>query len=116
MDEIILMQAISISGSDEIPGATGRFGIDVTNPIPVRAVSGLEEYFSNLSRICNRVFSYDRLGSTSTNNIPKMIDIYEVEAQTYKKKYPNLYICWYVDRTSKKIPEGVFPYVRGYTE
>ena len=41
MDEIILMQAISISGLDEIPGATGRFGIDITNPIPVRAVSGL---------------------------------------------------------------------------
>ena len=105
MDEIILMQAISISGLDEIPGATGRFGYDITNPIPVRAVSGLEEYFSHLSRTSNKAFSYERLGSTSTNNIPKMIDIYEVRDQT-GTKYPNLYICWYVDSTSKKIPEG----------
>jgi len=105
MDEIILMQAMSISGLDEIPGATGRFGLDITNPIPVRAFSGLEEYFSHLSRISTKLFSYDRLGSTRSNNIPNMIDIYMVKDQT-GTKYPNLYICWYVDSTSKKIPEG----------
>ena len=105
MDEIILMQAISISGLDEIPGASGRFGLDITNPIPVKASSGLEEYFSHLSRISNKAFSYDRLGSTSADNIPKMIDIYEVRDQS-GTRYSNLYICWYVDGTSKKIPEG----------
>ncbi len=105
MDELILMQAISISGFDEIPGATGRFGLDATNPIPVRAVSGLVEYFSHLSRISNKVFSYDRLGSTSADNVPKMIDIYEIRDQI-GTKYPDLYICWYADSTSKKAPEG----------
>ena len=107
MDELILMQAISISGLDEIPGATGRFGLDVTNPIPVRAFSGLEEYFSHLSSISNKAFSYDRLGSISADNIPKMIDIYKIIDKT-GKKYPDLYICWYVDSTSKKVPEGFF--------
>jgi hypothetical protein len=104
-DEFILMQTISIFGSDEIPGATGRFGLDVTNPIPVRAHSGLKEYFSLLSKKSNKKYSYDRLGSTSSPNIPKMVDIYRIKDQE-GTKCPDLYMCLYGDSTSKKVPEG----------
>lgn len=65
-----------------------------------------EEYFSHLSRISNKAFSYDRLGSTSANNISKMIDIYEVRDQT-GTKFPNEWAWEYFDESGKKMFEEV---------
>jgi hypothetical protein len=105
LDEVISSKSISTSAGDQIPGSLGRFGLDVTNPIPVKGFTGLDSYLLHLSNSCGKKISWSRLGSTSSDNIDGMIDIY-IPVDDTGKEYPTLYICMYCDSTSEKIPEG----------
>ena len=105
LDDLISSKSISMSGGDQIPGAHGRFGLDVTNPIPVEGFTGLDNYLLHLSNSCGKKISWNRLGSTSSDNIDGMIDIY-IPVDSSGKEYPRLYICMYCENTSEKIPAG----------
>ena len=105
LDDFISSSSISTLGGDRIPGAHGRFGLDVTNPIPVKGFTGLENYLLHLSNSCGKKISWKRSGSTSSDNIDGMIDIY-IPVDDRGKEYPRLYICMYCDNTSENIPAG----------
>ena len=104
-EEISIKSNNKILSSNEISGSDGRFGLDVTNPIPVKGITGIDNYFEYLSSTCGRTFKWDRQGSTSAENIDGMIDIY-ILTDVNGVKLPRLYICMYCDATSSKIPEG----------
>ncbi len=100
---------VSASGSDnlvsngQISTGTGRFGLDVTNPIPVKGFTGLDYYFESLC--LEKRISWDRRGSTSAGNINGMIDIYDLTAKDGSDQ-GRLYVCMYCNETSTRKPEG----------
>ena len=102
-------ELISATSSDDlvsngqISTGVGRFGLDVTNPIPVTGFSGLDNYFEKLCT--QKKISWNRLGSTSAENINGMIDIYNLTS-TDGKSLGRLYVCMYCNETSSRIPEG----------
>lgn len=103
LDEMISARHDNIVTNGQISTGVGRFGLDVTNPIPVKGISGTENYFNKLS--LQKKISWDRLGSTSTQNINGNIDIYNLTAAD-GSNLERLYICWYCSETSSKLPEG----------
>jgi len=102
-------ELVSATGSDDlvsngqISTGIGRFGLDVTNPIPVKGFSGLDHYFEKLC--LQKRISWERRGSTSAENINGMIDIYVLSAQD-GSDLGRLYVCMYCDETSMRKPEG----------
>ena len=102
-------ELISATSSDDlvsngqISTGVGRFGLDVTNPIPIKGFSGLDHYFEKLC--LQKKISWNRLGSTSAENINGMIDIYNLTSAD-GKSLGRLYVCMYCNETSSRIPEG----------
>ena len=90
----------------QISTAVGRFGLDATNPIPVKGFSGISDYFYKLD-IRKKFPTYEdcRRGSTSAENIDGNIDIYVLTARDGSSLEP-LYISMYCNETSSKIPDG----------
>jgi len=89
---------------NEIPFAVGEFGLEVTNPIPIRGIGGIQIYLQKLRRengekvVCKRIRAI-----TEPNQNP--VDEYDVfsEAGGFLTK---LYISPYHQRISKKAPRG----------
>lgn len=101
-------EAISSKGNNnhvingQISTGIGRFGLDKTNPIPVKGFTGLDYYFEKL---CGpKRFSWDRRGSTSVENINGYIDIYSL-CNINGEDIGTLYVCLYCDETSTRIPD-----------
>ncbi|OJJ21245.1 hypothetical protein BKI52_11815 [marine bacterium AO1-C] len=90
---------------DEIPEGTGRFGWDVTNPIPVNGIPANEMYLRKLETDDGRMITWQRRGSHSSPNIGGMIDKYEIFSGK-KKSIGFLYISPYHKKLSQKVPEG----------
>ena len=101
--------AISSSGNNnivsngQISTGIGRFGLDATNPIPVKEFSGLDYYFEKLC--LQKGISWKRYGSTSAENINGMIDIYVLSSED-GSNLETLYVCIYCNETSTRKPEG----------
>lgn len=94
--------------SDEIPNGEGRFGYDITNPIPVNMPSGLHEYLGRLRLLSGDSVEAIRVGSTSapsTSSDCDIVDIVEVKNST-DNTIATLYFSVYHKRTSTKPPEG----------
>lgn len=105
------MQIAADSGcdSDEIPNREGRFGYDITNPIPVNMPSGLSDYLGRLRLLSGDTVETIRIGSTSTTSGSEgtrdTVDIVEVR-DSIGNVIDTLYFSVYHKRTSKKPPEG----------
>jgi len=102
-----LLDKLNINGTDkdEIPGGKGRFGLDVTNPIPTRGIYGSNNYLKKLIDIDGNSVSSSRLSSTFSPNIKNPIDIYEIRDKDNIVK-AKLFISPYHKKTSSKAPEG----------
>jgi hypothetical protein len=90
---------------DMMPGAYGEFGRTKTNPIPVNGIHSISIYLENLSRKDGVDFTWDRLGSTPSDNISGIIDIYEIYDED-KVSIDTLYICAYSSKTTNLVPSG----------
>ncbi len=55
--------------TDEIPGATGEFGLAPTNPIPTNTIFGSGSYLRRLQTAEGHPVQNERLGSTSTDGM-----------------------------------------------
>ncbi len=91
--------------TDEFPSGKGKFGFDVTNPIPCKGFLGPNKYLQKIEFADKSSFRFERHGSTGAENInAEHIDIYSI----YKngKKHSDLYLAPYQKRTSRKVPEG----------
>ncbi len=91
--------------TDEIPEGTGRFGYDVTNPIPVFGVPENEVYLNRLHLPNGNRVRYRRIKSMLISEIEKSIDQYEL-FDLKGNTIAVLYISPYHLRTSKKAPLG----------
>lgn len=100
------LKALNTSGTelDEMPEGYGEFGLTVTNPIPVCTVLGNLVYLSKLRTENGESITYKRRGSTGTQNIKAIIDVYEVFCSD--KQISTLYICPYNKKNSNRAPKG----------
>jgi len=85
---------------DELPGAYGNFGFELTNPIPVRSYSDGYNYLNNLRTDSNNEIIYKITGTKYSQNINHSSIFSNGE------QIAIFYICPYQARTSKKAPAG----------
>ena len=84
--------------TDVFLSSKGRFGFDVTNPIPCKGFSGPKKYLQKIEFADKSSFRFERKGSGGAENIEaETIDIYSI----YKngKKHSDLYLAPYQKRT-----------------
>ena len=90
---------------DEIPQGFGRFGLEVSNPVPICGVPENRAYLSRLRLASGENFTWKRLGSSRTENIENPIDIYLILDEN-GNEICSLYLSPYHLKTSQKAPEG----------
>lgn len=94
-----------LEGCDRIPGASGRFGYDITNPIPVNGVGGELVYLNTLRARSGVGLLYHRVRSTRTPGYSQPIDEFEVVA-TDASQWARLHFAMYHPRRTREVPEG----------
>lgn len=82
----------------------GKFGYEITNPIPVYGHDGIKDYFLGLCSIDNRQFTVTRNGSVAAENIKSIIDSYTLKFMEGDEVV--LYMCLYNTKSSSLTPEG----------
>jgi hypothetical protein len=90
---------------DRLPGASGRFGHEVTNPIPVNGIGGEVAYLNTLRARSGVGLLYHRLGSLRSPVSPLPVDAYDVVAVD-ASQWARLYFAMYHPRRSRDVPEG----------
>jgi hypothetical protein len=90
---------------DEIPEGTGEFGLQATNPIPVKGIISIETYLKRLRTQDGKKAKWERVGSQAVENIINPIDIYTLLSED-GRKLPSLYFSPYHKRISNKAPKG----------
>lgn len=91
---------------DEIPGATGRFGLDGTNPIPVNGPIGELVYLNRLRGKSGVGFMYHRIGTVRSTLIEAAIDRFEIVALD-ASEWAIVNLCPYFPRRSLRAPAGM---------
>lgn len=88
----------------KIPDGYGRFGLGVTNPIPINTISAEKSYLCRLRTKSGKEIKFKRYGCTYAPNIGHPIDKYGITA---KGNYvSDIYLCPYCKETSDIAPEG----------
>jgi len=93
------------TNEDEIPGATGSFGLEPCNPIPIHGVPNSSIYLDSLYLADGKPITYRRVGSVWESSIELPIDeyqIYDAEGNEINK----IYISPYHLKCSEKTPQG----------
>jgi len=106
---IVFLQSIlenpQATDQDEIPGATGRFGYDPSNPIPIHGVPNAKVYLEKLRQSDGQPINYLREGSTSHESINLPIDQYLIFGLD-EDELCRIYISPYHKKCSEKAPDG----------
>ncbi len=84
---------------DVVPGATGEFGRDLNNPIPVNGPFGEAQYLSSLMTDAGQPIAFQRLGSLDR------VDLYETVGLD-GNAWDALYLTRYFPRKSRQAPKG----------
>ena len=87
------------SPADEIPGATGEFGRDIANPIPVNGPFGEAQYLSSLVTASGQAIAFQRLGTNGR------VDVYETISFD-GREWDLLYLTKFFPRKSHLAPKG----------
>jgi len=90
---------------DEIENPSGKFGFDITNPIPVNGIDMIDDYFSKLRLITGELIAYSRTGSLVAENLPFPVDMYKI-FNSERVQIATLYIYAYHGHMSGKAPDG----------
>ena len=102
-----LMSALAADGcdADELPGASGEFGLSPSNPIPTKTILGSTSYIERLRTSDGEKVLFQRIGS-----FPSEVTAHPVDG--YAIKRPNgadmatLYLSPYQKQNSRKAPRG----------
>ena len=94
-----------VTDANEIPGTTGGFGREVTNPVPTFGVPGIYLYLYHLQLPDGQNTKWQRTHAVTAPNIATMIDEYQVYDQE-NNFICNLYLNPYHNTVSEKAPEG----------
>lgn len=92
--------------TDEVPGAEGRFGWDVSNPIPTNTTFGSTSYLARLRTADGDSVEYERIGSFDSPISTMPVDGYEL-TDGRGNELGVLYLSPYHKRNSRKAPEGL---------
>lgn len=92
--------------TDEIPGATGEFGWNASNPVPTRSVLGSTSYLNRLQTQDGREVFYERIGTFDSPAIEMPVDGYAIQDRN-GQDLGILYISPYHQRNSLKAPSGL---------
>ena len=99
MNELIRSKVITGASVDKLSGATGHFGFDLENPIPVNGAIGELAYLSRLETNQKEQLLFHRIGAVN------MIDVFE--AVTYSgSSWYIFFMDFYHPRRSKLAPKG----------
>jgi len=91
---------------DTVPGAKGRFGYDISNPVPVKSPMGQMEYLATLQCGCGQSFQFNRAGSVGSGPDGHMVDAYNLVCRTGKHSI-TLYMDMYHAGPTSLVPEGL---------
>ncbi len=91
---------------DTIDDATGNFGYEWSNPIPVNDAVGERNYIESLQCQCGAPFLYKRSGSVGKGPDGHMLDLYRLVCFKSKCKI-DLYFDMYHGSESKLLPPGL---------
>jgi len=89
---------------DTVPQASGRFGYDKTNPIPVCMPAGERDYLSRLRCRCGEPFMFHRKGSFGSGPDKHVMDGYELICRN-RLHHITLYMDMYHAGPSSQVPE-----------
>ncbi len=110
--EALKIYFIGLFGSNEqgydcdvIPFAMGEFGVEPTNPVPVRGVAGSNSYLQRLRSSNGETVNCKRIRAIKTGDANLMVDEYEV-FDTKNILFSKIYVCPYHQRISNKAPKG----------
>lgn len=92
--------------SDTVPNASGRFGYDQTNPIPVCLQKGELNYLACLRCECDEPFMFHREGSFGFDPDGHTVDGYELICRS-RRHHIRLYMEMYNAGSSSLVPEGL---------
>ena len=90
--------------ADEIPEGFGRFGLELSNPVPVHGFPECERYLGRL-RYRGAPVTWFRVGSFRAENLAMPVDTYEIYDQS-SRPVGRVHISPYHRRTSCLAPEG----------
>jgi hypothetical protein len=92
--------------ADELVGSTGKFGLEVDNPIPTRSKLGSLEYLNSLVTEDGHDITYKRIASLRAITFPETpVDGYAI-TRSDGQPLGMLYLCMYHKRNSNKLPRG----------
>jgi hypothetical protein len=91
--------------ADEIPGATGEFGLSSGNPVPCQTVFGSTAYLARLRTAEGGKVSYERICSVGSTATPHPVDAYAIRSAD-GEELGTIYISLYQRRNSAKVPKG----------
>ncbi len=95
-----------LAGGDEVEGATGLFGTESTNPIPVNGPRGERIYLTSLRSKTGSQLLFHRLGMMESEITGQLLDVFEVAAlDGFYRGF--LYFSPYHPRRSVKLPVGL---------
>lgn len=103
-----LMGALADNGTDQdmVLGASGEFGLTVTNPIPTRTPMGSKAYLDRLRTVSGEEISWSRVGSTGAASSGWPIDMYTISTRERGRPLGTLFVSPYHKRNSGLAPNG----------
>lgn len=104
----LLHEALSKDGgidADELPNGHGKFGFDVSNPIPCKTVLGSMAYLERLHTIDGAKVISERIGSFNSDVVGSPVDGYTL-THPDGRKLGTIYISPYQARISQRAPDG----------
>ena len=90
--------------TDQIPEGIGRFGLELSNPVPVHGYPECDRYLGRL-RHRGEPVTWFRVGSFRTENLSMPVDAYEIYDAS-SRPIGRIHISPYHRRTSCLAPEG----------
>lgn len=91
--------------ADVIPFAIGEFGLEPTNPIPVRGIGGCRLYLGKLRSAGGQPVTSKRIRALKVVDSNILVDEYEIY-DSRSSLICKLYICPYHQKISRKAPKG----------
>lgn len=94
------------TNSDVLPGSTGEFGWEITNPIPLQSIPASYVYLENLRFTDGMKVIYNRKGSVESDISTHPMDVYQI-THPDGTVVGDLYISPYHKRNSNLKPKGL---------
>ena len=97
---------------DEMPGGVGEYGLEPTNPIPVRGITMIKLYLGFLATPEHQRITFKRVRSIDDPRFSGPTDEYDIFDQN-GSLLTKLYVNGYAEGTSERAPKG-FIYFRPF--